>query len=427
MEDSTTNTINTQRSNGLQPLDYFKITFFGFGLSAVYTGFTTLILPLLVLGLVPAAQKNTYLSVLTFAGMIVGMAIQPVAGAFSDRTNFRWGRRKPYILAGTLASIGFLIWSGYAETYVLILVAWCLLQASVSTAQGPFQAFIPDLVPEGRRGVASGVKVLMEVLGGVALLRLIGFFMERRLVGEGNLWLLVTMGTLAALLLITMLVTLLTVKEREYKTEPQSSVLASLHGGMVIDFTKDRPFMYFLISRLLFVMALTTVQTFGLFFLSDVVITGSQVGTSANVFVIIGVCTLLAVYPAGRLSDRVGRRPILHFSGFLGVTGILILYFLHTYAFVLFGGCLVGMAAGAFLSTSWALATDLIEEGQEARYLGLAAAATAAGTALSRIIGPGIDYFNALEAGMGYSFMLLACLVYIVAGTALLSKVKKAN
>ena len=77
------------------------------------------------------------------------------------------------------------------------------------------------------------------------------------------------------------------------------------------------------------------------------------------------------------------------------------------------------------MSSNWALATDLVARGEEARYLGLTNLATAGGAALARLIGPVIDFFNSYTPGLGYQVMLGACFVYFVAGSMLLLKIKK--
>jgi Na+-transporting NADH:ubiquinone oxidoreductase subunit NqrD len=77
------------------------------------------------------------------------------------------------------------------------------------------------------------------------------------------------------------------------------------------------------------------------------------------------------------------------------------------------------------MSTNWALATDLVTRGEEARYLGMANVATAGGAALARLIGPIIDFFNGYGTGMGYSVMLIACIGYLIIGSALLVKVQE--
>jgi MFS family permease len=88
-------------------------------------------------------------------------------------------------------------------------------------------------------------------------------------------------------------------------------------------------------------------------------------------------------------------------------------------------GGLVGISFGAFLSTNWALATDLIAKGEEARYLGLTNMATAGGAALARLIGPVIDFFNVYGANLGYQVMLLACFVYFLLGSVLVLRIRQ--
>ncbi len=79
-------------------------------------------LPALLLRFVPEALKNTYLGAMTFVGLMLAMTMQPLAGAWSDRTRSRWGRRRPWMVAGTLAGLGCLaIMAGARELGALAL------------------------------------------------------------------------------------------------------------------------------------------------------------------------------------------------------------------------------------------------------------------------------------------------------------------
>jgi MFS family permease len=142
-------------------------------------------------------------------------------------------------------------------------------------------------------------------------------------------------------------------------------------------------------------------------------------------FSIVAVAGMLAaVYPAGYLSDRVGRRPILVSSALVSALGILAVFlFKENFTVIIFCGGIIGLSTGAFMSTNWALATDLVVKGEEARYLGLTNLATAGGAALARLIGPVIDFFNAYTMNLGYSIMLLLCFAYFVIGALLLLKI----
>lgn len=92
--------------------DYVKITILGFAITALWQSLHSIILPLRLLDFIPEAQKNTYLSLLTLSGLLLAMFVQPVAGAISDRSAFKWGRRRPYIFFGIIISM--LLLSGIA-------------------------------------------------------------------------------------------------------------------------------------------------------------------------------------------------------------------------------------------------------------------------------------------------------------------------
>jgi len=408
------------------PADYIKITILGFALTALWQSLHTIVLPLRLLDFVAESQKNTCLGLLTFCGLILAMAVQPIAGAISDRSGFSWGRRRPYILIGTMLAVLFLPGLGFFDSYAAIFIIYCLLQISSNTAQGPYQAFIPDLVPAGRRGLASGVKTLLEILGGIALMYPLALFMDRYAAGEGGYWLWLVLAALAVVLLGSLIATVLMVKEQPAAGGSQLPLLSALYKSFHIDIKLNRDFVWFLISRLLIFMAFATVQTFTLYFLRDVVGVANPATATFRFSMVVVIGMLLAVYPAGYLSDRAGRRPIAVTSGLFSALGILLVFlFKENFMVVLLCGGLIGAATGAFMSTNWALATDLVAKGEEARYLGLTNLATAGGAALARLIGPVIDHCNAYSANLGYSMMLLACFVYFVAGALLLLKVRQ--
>ena len=435
MRKAATNTGIEAEAGGFGRIDYLKITIFGFALSALWGSLHSIILPIRLLDFVAESQKNTYLGLLTFAGLVVAMAWQPIAGMISDRSGYSWGRRRPYILIGTILAMLFIPGIGLTGSYIAIFIIYCLLQVSCNTAQSGYQGFIPDLVPERKRGLASGVKILLEIGGGIALLGLIGPFMDRYFTGEGGSWLWLSLeggswlwlslGLLAIILLGAMIATVLTVKEQPGTGAPKLSLPSILYKTFKIDVKAHRNFVWFLVSRLFIIMALAPLQTFTLYFIKDVAGVPNPAEVTANLLIVVGITMLAVIYPAGRLSDKVGRKPIGVFAGLLGALGILLLYFFHdSYGGIMFAGILLGVCTGAFFSTNWAMATDLVVKGEEARYLGLTNLATAGGAALARLIGPMIDYFNAYSPGLGYEVMLLACFIFFLVGSGLLLKIK---
>jgi len=321
----------------------------------------------------------------------------------------------------------FLPGIGFLGSYAAIFIIYCLLQISCNTAQGPYQGFIPDLVPEGKRGLASGVKSLLEILGGVTLIRLVAYFMGYYSAGGEISWLWLSLGALAIVLLGAMLTTILTIKEQPGIGGSQLPLLSTLYRSFKIDVKANHDFIWFLASRVLMSIPGVILQTFALYYLVDVVGIANPAAVTADLLIVVGVCLLAAVYPAGRLSDRVGRKLIVVSSGLLGALGIVVLFFSQSYMHIMFCGVLLGISIGAFLSTGWALATDLVARGEEARYLGLANLAMAGGSALARLIGPVIDFSNGYSPNLGYSVMLLVCFICFIVGSLLLLKIKGAS
>jgi len=405
-------------------IDYVKISIYGFGLSALASSFSSIILPVKILGCVPEAHKNAYLAGLTSFGLLLALLVQPMAGAISDSSRWRWGRRRPYILLGTLFAVVFSLMAVLSSSYISVFIGASLLQIASNIAQGPYQAFIPDLVPNGRRGTASGVKSVVEMLGILVCSRVVGYLVDCRLIKGGNVWLVMAVGFLGAVLLAVMLVTVFAVKEHPAAPLPSASLLKGLLSTFKIDVDRRSDFAYFLPSRLFMVIAASSIQAFMFYFVRDTIGVTNPARYAMDILVVAGVGTLIAGLPAGRLSDRVGRKMLIALSGAGGIMALLLLHVAQSYGHLLFAAALAGLSIGTFMSTNWALATDLVPQEEAARYLGLTNIATAGGAILARLHGPAIDFLNGRRPGFGYSALFVVCILYILVGTGLILGVR---
>ncbi len=91
------------------------------------------------------------LPLLNLAGPVCGLLIQPLIGAMSDRTwSPRWGRRKPYFLAGAIGcSVVLFLFPLVSALWMAVLLLW-LLDASNNTAMEPYRAFLADKLPDSQ-------------------------------------------------------------------------------------------------------------------------------------------------------------------------------------------------------------------------------------------------------------------------------------
>ena len=88
------------------------------------------------------------LPILNLAGPMTGLLIQPLIGAWSDKTwSPRWGRRKPFFIIGAIGCSLFLfLFPFVTAVWMAVLTLW-LLDASNNVAMEPYRAFIADKLP----------------------------------------------------------------------------------------------------------------------------------------------------------------------------------------------------------------------------------------------------------------------------------------
>ena len=119
--------------------------------------------------------KEAALAIVTGVGVIGSVIGNPLAGALSDRTTSRWGRRRPWMLGGSLLGFVGLILLPNMNTIWSLTIAWLAVQFAVNAAYAGLTATIPDQVPVRQRGVASGLVGLAQALGPVIGVGLVTF------------------------------------------------------------------------------------------------------------------------------------------------------------------------------------------------------------------------------------------------------------
>ena len=405
---------------------YLRVTMLGFAISGLWAVLNTTVMQLRITELVGAAYQSTYLGLTVFVGLLIAMLMQPVVGALSDRSGARWGRRRPFILTGIVLVVLILPGIGLAGSFVSLALAYCLLQVASNVAQSPFQGLIPDLVPKSRHGRAAGVKNVMEVTGAFIPMAVSAlYFLNRYEAGDGAIWLWYTLGMVMALLVVLLTVTMLTVSEAP-GAGGGASLTDALRRSFRVRLDGNYNFLWFLGSRFMMAVPFLAVQRFALYMLNDYAQVPDPVSALAYLLGAVGVGLIPSAVVAGYLSDRVGRRPLLIWAAVIGISGLVALFFARNLGLVVFGGATLGVAYGTYAAASWALGTDLVAPGEEAKYLGLTNVATAAGGAVVALMGFLIDYYNASIPGLGYQVMLGGCALLLFSGALAITRVKLA-
>jgi MFS family permease len=398
----------------------FQLSIYWFGINAIWGGLNNVILQKRMDTLVGPENAGAGIALLTTLGAITAIIVQPTVGSISDYTMTRWGRRKPYIAIGAALDVVFLVGIATSNTYVSVIAFVVLLQISSNFAQGPFQGYVPDLVPAAQVGIASGLMGLMIILGrigGVAIAS-VGLF-------TGN-FVFSTIG-LGLLELATAFVTVVTVDEgREAPPREGRSWLTIATGAWGLDILRERSFVWLLGSRLFVLMGTVTLTDLMLFYMSrSLGLTDSEVGLWINVATaVLAVSTALTTFPAARLSDRLGRKTLVYFTCALGAVAMAGVSLAPNVVIAVALAVLVGVAAGAFLAVDWALMTDIIPKATSGRYMGISNVVTAAAGPLALAIGGiAMDRVGAIDFALGPRVAYAFAVVYYVLGAVLLRPV----
>ena len=401
-------------------VDFLHLSVFSFGSTSLSTALGVLVLPVLVLNIAPEDMKNTYLGVLSLAGLVVAMVVQPLAGHISDRTSFAWGRRTPYILVGGLLTSLSILSLGASSGFFILMGILMVTQLCMNMALGPYYALIRDLAPQARRGVVSSFKLLADSSGGVAALVSIAFLLGLYTATGRVFWLWLSLGIISLILGVTTAWTAIGIRGKDINIAP---VVVSL-GASQLQRRAQAGFGWFLGSRVCSFAAMAVLQTYAVFFLQDVVGLTNPVRAVGTMTIFIGGSLLLAVYPFGKLSDQIGRKKVILASSLVASGGVFALLLATSSLHVLLIGSVLGASAGAFLSASWAMATDMVSSGRTAQQMGITNAAAVGGTALAKLAGPGVDLLNRIETDLGYTILLAACGLLFIIGAMLLLPVQ---
>ena len=382
----------------------------------------TVVLPVIVLTVAPEGFKNTYLAVLGISGLLMAATVQPTIGRISDRYQSRLGRRVPFILWGaTFAAIG-LIGIRLAPNFGVLFAVWIFIQANVNIAYGPGLALIRDCVPLDRIGMASSMKILSDAIGAAVMIAIAGALIGKT--GSSIDWEWLTLGILAFLLMVGISVTTVQVSRRELNTplnaqrrDIESSFRSVLNPQLGL----------FLISRLVMIMAISSFQTYGLFFLRDSVGLDDPAAALGRMILVIAGALAIAVYLAGLVSDRLGRKPVVMVGAIGAALSTMWMLTASNSTEALIIASVIGASIGVLLSANWALANELADEAQAGLHMGIVNLATIGGAAGAKMLGPGIDALNRIPGrsdDFGYQVLIAGAAGFFILGAILLMPLK---
>ncbi|MCO1655617.1 MFS transporter [Pseudonocardia humida] len=366
-----------------------------------------LLLPLQVEAALP--DTDWVGSVVAF-GVISGIAglcalvAYPLAGAASDRTVSRYGRRRPWILGGALVFAAGLVLLGFQTSLVGIGVWWCVALVGFCVTTAALTATISDQVPVEQRGLVSGWLSAPQAIGTILGLVLVT-----------TVFLGTAAGYIAvAVLLVVLVVPFLAVAPDAVlpRAERPPLTLRALVAGFWISPRRHPDFGWTLLGRILVNLgnALGTTQL--LYFLMFGLERADAEGDLILLTLLYMVFVIIASIGLGALSDRLGRRKaFVVVASLLQATAALLLALVPDFTAAMIGAGLLGLGYGSFLSVDQALATQVLPDAaSRGKDLGIMNIATAVPQALGPLLGA---WIVAALAGFTGLFVLSAVIAVL--------------
>src|SRR5579863_7385794 len=404
-----------------------------------------IVIPSMVVKFLGNANKDIDLAMVVAWGTLAAFAVNPLVGAISDYVTFRIGRRRPFMIVGTVFNVLILVlfafspnWFTSTELLITFAVLFLLLQITNNVANSPWSAIIADNVPQNQRGSTAGFYGLFQLLGTI-----LGSVIAGIIVNKNNALPLykneiVQIFLLIAIVQIVFVVyTIITVKETPLH-EHAKFELAPILRKFFFKPSRYPDLAWVLLARLLVMMGIWGIFYFLQYYFDDVlggpgvktILFGSNFSGEAFSGTLFLPVLMLTALPtsliAGWLSDHHGRKIMVYISGVVMTIVCLLFIVFQTQYAALIAGAFFGIGYGAYTSVDWALTTDALPPTDEAgKFMGVWSAMGILPQVIGIVIGAVIlQVLRNMPNHFGYTVLFLVTIVYFGLETLVIKQVK---
>jgi MFS family permease len=372
-----------------------------------------------VQSIVPEDERTSAVAIVAGFGAAAAFVANVLFGRFSDRTTSRWGRRRPWIVGGTIfMTLAFVIMA-LGTNVATVTAGWFLAQTGANAAFAPFIATLADQVPKAQRGklaAALGMAQNLGIYGGTLVAQ---FFQDQMLIMfvAPAILAIAAMGYYAFVL-----------PDQVLPTKPPRM---SLHEWVTTFWLSPRKYPDFALawwSRFLITLATFMFTTFRVFYMQDRINLDPEDAVAAvSTGVLIYTIVLLIASPiAGWISDRTGRRKIFVFgSTLVFAIGTLLLIQASTVSQFYLVEAILGLAYGIYVGVDLALVVDVLPNPDNSgKDLGVFNMANAMPQTVAPALGGVLLAINSAN-NQNYDLMLWVAGIVSVIGAFVILPIKK--
>jgi GPH family glycoside/pentoside/hexuronide:cation symporter len=295
----------------------------------------------------------------------------PVIGYISDRTKTRWGRRRPYLLAGSIPLMlamtlmfvnpsmlfgdGIQTLHNQIPLFIWVMVVYIILCTTYSTVNIPYSSMTPELTTDyhertSLNGYRFGFAVIGTLLGAGAALPIVGIFADKN---TG----FVAMGAVFGIAMaVTALITVFATREPEVLRPAKMDFFKTYLAVF-----KNKPYLFILFAYVLHILAITAVSGIAIYYFKY--IHGAEAKTTIAILILLGTA-MLFIPVSVILSKKIGKK-LVYGSGMVWTAVVLMLLFLFghkepiTFSYILM--FVMGIGFGFTYALPYAIVPDAIE------------------------------------------------------------------
>lgn len=388
-----------------------------FGLFVALLAPITVSLALKIQEIVPAEQSATALGTVLSVAAFVALIANPVVGRLSDLTTSRWGRRRPWMIAGGAVFLASLAIVAVAGSIPLVLIGWSIAQLGGNMILAPLLTTIADQVPEEQRGGVSANVGVMQNLGILAAAYVASWFVH-------NTFLLFMIPGVFAVATVVLYCVVL--PDRQVRVHPHEGGLRTFLGTFWTDPRRHPDFGWAWLSRFCFILASFMFITFRLYFLQDQVELATDAAVNAITVGVLVYTIALVIFAklGGWLSDKLGRRKIFVIVAVLiFALGTYLLVHVESLTSFYWVEAVMGAGAGIYWAVDMALVIDVLPNPDDAaKDLGVMNIANALPQSLAGVVGSAL---LAMGAGQNYFLLYTAAAVIALIGALAILPIRK--
>ncbi len=292
-------------------------------------------------------------------GKIWDAVTDPVVGYLSDRTKSKMGRRRPYILFGSVplfiativlftnpALLSSITWSPKDHQTLLFIwgiVAFCFLNTTYTVVNIPYSSMTPELTQDFHErtvlnGYRFGFAVIGTLLAAGAAAPIINSFADKN-IG------FMAMGTIfGGIMMITALITFFSVKEPDVERKKLTKGFFETYFKVF----KNKPYLIILFAYALHITAITVVMSVAAYYFKYLH-NDTDLTKTTLAMVILLVTAMLFIPVSVLISKKLGKKIVYAMGMLIFSFAVVVMFFIGhkfpihvSYALMFIGGIGIG-------------------------------------------------------------------------------------